>query len=99
MSQHHLGLRAAAVVVQRLNFDLVRHVGGRSRHDELGGVARGCGGPFLVHTLLSPLDPVLKAWPVGLQTGQWLYRTQGLFLFYLSQPSMKTNAESDLDEF
>lgn len=73
-------LRTFTVVINGLNLDLVRHIGGRSGHNELGDVGHVLGGPVLVHVLLSPLDLVLQAGTVGLKSCQLLCEPDDYFI-------------------
>lgn len=78
-------LRSGAVVVHRLHLQLVERKRGRSRHNKLGVVGYGHGGPVEVSGLLPPRDFVTKARPVGLEAVERLQRTQSflnnLFFF------------------
>lgn len=71
---HRVGLRAAAVIVDGLNPDLIGHVCGRPRHNKLGNIGHILYGPVPVRVQLSPLDSVLQTRPVGLKTCQRLCR-------------------------
>lgn len=80
-------LRSGAVVVHRLHLQLVESERGRSRHNKLGVVGYGHGGPVEVSGLLPPRDFVTKARPVGLEAVERLQRTQS-FLNNLFFPSV-----------
>lgn len=69
---HRVRLRAAAVIVDGLNPDLIGHVCGRPRHNKLGNIGHILCGPIPVRVQLSPLDSVLQTRPVGLKTCQRL---------------------------
>lgn len=69
---HRFRLRAAAVIVDGLNPDLIGHVCGSSRHNELGNIGHVLCGPVPTRVQLSPLDSVLQTRPVGLKTCQRL---------------------------
>lgn len=71
---HRFRLRAAAVIVDGLNPDLIGHVCGSSRHNELGNVGHVLCRPVPTRVQLSPLDSVLQTRPVGLKTCQQLRR-------------------------
>lgn len=74
ISDHCVGFRAATVIVEGLDPDLIRDVRGSSRYNKLGNVGHVLGGPAVVHIQLSPLDSVLQTRPVGLETSEWLHR-------------------------
>lgn len=69
---HRVRLRPAAVIVDGLNPDLIGHVCGSSRHNELGIIGHVLGGPVPTRVQLSPLDSVLQTRSVGLKTCQRL---------------------------
>lgn len=66
--------RSGAVVVHSLNFDLIWHKGGRSRHHKLGDICHRHWGPIPIPCLLPPHHLVVQPWTIRLQTGQRLER-------------------------
>lgn len=86
-------LRSGAVVVHRLHLQLVESKRGRSRHNKLGVVGYGHGGPVEVSGLLPPHDFVTKALPVGLEAVERLQRTQS-FLNNLFFPAFISHRPS-----
>lgn len=90
-------LRSGAVVVHRLHLQLVESERGRSRHNKLGVVGYGHGGPVEVSGLLPPRDFVTKARPVGLEAVERLQRTQSFLnnLFFFQRLSATGQVQMD----
>lgn len=77
---HHLRVRSAAVVVESLNLNFIRHKSGRSGHCERGVVGHILWQPVFACVPLSPLDFVFQSRSVGLESVKLLRRKNGLWV-------------------